>query len=52
MSDNDKVCEKCGGRYFIDEVGVACHFSETSPDGIDWEADRDHTPYGDELWEG
>lgn len=45
-SDAPLCCDHCGEPYFVDEDGVSHHVSEEDPQGIDFDADADHVPYG------
>ncbi|MCI4370359.1 MAG: hypothetical protein L3J81_03410 [Thermoplasmata archaeon] len=38
----EALCEECGGRAFVDGVGVSHHSDDDSHDGIDHEMDLDH----------
>lgn len=48
MPSETFYCDVCGAPYFIDGANVSHHEGEGS-DGIDYEADADHTPYGMEA---
>ena len=37
------ICDKCGKLFTIDGCGIARH---AGADGIDYDADADHVPYG------
>jgi hypothetical protein len=48
--DEQSVCTECGRPYFVTPEGTAHHVGD-GPDGVDYEADAGHVPYGDEPGE-
>lgn len=47
IGDMPLCCHQCGQAYFVEDDGTSHHSSDTGPDGIDWDADADHVPYGE-----
>jgi len=43
--EDEPLCAECGEAYFTTGSGVTHHVSVDSLDGIDYDADRDHTAY-------